>query len=589
MRTTGAVKIATVISAIGFVAVFGTHAPARGQAPGTAPVNWALHNLDLRNSRYALFDDINAGNVGSLVEKWRYDAPAADNVSRATPLAVDGVLYFNGGSKLFALDAATGKDLWVTRVEPPFPASGRGPAYGDGRIYAFGPTVLYAVDAKTGRIVESFGDKGRLNLPERALAAKYQHTDAVGYTIQAPPAYYNGTLYVGLALSEAHIPGGLMVALDGRTGAVKWVFNTVPQGPSDDGWEIAKDTWRGGQRVGGGVWTQPAIDPDLGLLYINGGNPSPDYDGSARKGENLFTNSIVALHLETGKLAWYYQTIHHEVWDFDLVTGPILFDVNVGGRTIKGVASGGKNCYLYAWHRDTGIPINPMVEMSVPTKTDVPGEEIWPTQPFPHTAKGVPMQPFCQTFPIIDDPELAKRARQIYHPYSVKEKYILSHGGSSFGSPSFSPLTGLLYITGKDAAVSFTVQPVGDSLRRGQGGNIGHDRVIAEGPFRAEQVGVPNRERVSAYHPASGELVWQADFPTPTAISSSGNLVTAGNVLFQGSESGQFYAFDARTGRQLWTFKAPRAIRASPLTYKANGRQYVSLVAGSTIVTLGLP
>src|SRR5688500_8396611 len=156
MRTTEVVKIATVIAALGSVAAFATRASVRGQAQGAVTSNWALHNIDLQNSRYAPFADINAGNVSTLVEKWRYDTPAADNVGRTTPLAVDGVLYFNGGSKLFALDAATGKELWVTQVDPPFPASGRGPAYGDGRIYAFGRTVLYAVDAKTGRVVESF-------------------------------------------------------------------------------------------------------------------------------------------------------------------------------------------------------------------------------------------------------------------------------------------------------------------------------------------------------------------------------------------------------------------------------------------------
>jgi glucose dehydrogenase len=589
MRPGRALGVAASIAGAAVLALAGTRAPLFGQAQNRPTVDWPLHNVDLRNSRFAPFDDINTGNVASLVEKWQYPTSAADNISRGTPLAVDGVLYFNSGSKLFAVDGATGKERWVTQIEPPFPASGRGPAYADGRIYAFGPTVLYAVDAKTGRPIESFGNKGRVLVANEALASKYPGTDAVGYSIQAPPAFYNGTLYVGLALSEAHIPGGLMVALDGKSGAVKWVFNTIPQRPSDDGWEIAKDTWRGGQRVGGGIWTQPAIDADLGLLYINVGNPSPDYDGSARKGQNLFTNSIVALQLETGKLAWYFQTIHHEVWDFDLVTGPILFDVNVGGRTIKGVASGSKNCYLYAWHRDTGKPINPIVEMAVPTTTDVPGEEIWPTQPFPYTAKGVPMQPFCQTFPIIADPELAKRARPIYHPYSIKEKYIVSHGGGSFGSPSFSPLTGLVYITGKDAAVSFTVRPVGDSLRRGQGANIGHDKAIAEGPFRADDVGVPNRERVSAFHLGSGELAWQADFPTASSIGSSGNLATAGNLVFQGSDTGQFYAFDAKSGRQLFTYKAPRAIRASPLTYRVNGKQYVTLVASNSIVTLGLP
>ena len=179
MRTTGALKIATVIAALGSVAVFATRASVRGQAPGAATSNWALHNVDLQNSRYAPFDDINAGNVGSLVEKWRYDAPAADNVGRITPLVVDGIMYFNGGSKLFALDAATGKELWVTQVDPPFPASGRGPAYGDGRIYAFGRTILYAVDAKTGRVVESFGNKGRLQRRRSsARRSKYPDKDA---------------------------------------------------------------------------------------------------------------------------------------------------------------------------------------------------------------------------------------------------------------------------------------------------------------------------------------------------------------------------------------------------------------------------
>jgi quinohemoprotein ethanol dehydrogenase len=219
----------------------------------------------------------------------------------------------------------------------------------------------------------------------------------------------------------------------------------------------------------------------------------------------------------------------------------------------------------------------------------VPGEEIWPTQPFPYPAKGVPMQPFCQTFPVISDPELARRARQIYHPYSIKEKYILSHGGSSFGSPAFSPLTNLVYITGKNAAVSFTVKPVGDTLRQGQGANIGHEGSIADGPYRGADVGVPNAETLTAYHPGTGELVWQAEFPTASSIGSSGNFVTAGNLVFQGSDTGQFYAFDARDGKQLFTYKAPRSIRTSPLTYKADGRQYVTVVAGNTVLAFGLP
>ena len=163
-----------------------------------------------------------------------------------------------------------------------------GPAYGDGRVYAFGAATMYATDGKTGEFVESFGDAGRLEIISEALQFQYPDAyppgfdaDSLGYQLTTPPVYFDNTLYAGVALSENHIPGGLVIAADATTGAIKWVFNTVPQGPRDDGWEIAKDTWGYGQKVGGGVWTPPAIDPDLGLLFVNAGNPSPDYDGSA--------------------------------------------------------------------------------------------------------------------------------------------------------------------------------------------------------------------------------------------------------------------------------------------------------------------
>lgn len=559
---------------------------ARAQGSGTT--DWSMHNVDLRNSRYSPLDEINTTNVGALTMKWSFDTGGAENIAQVTPLVVDGVMYFNAGSKLYAVNGTTGQQLWTRQVEPSFPGGGRGPTYADGRIYAFGRSIMYAVDAKTGALIESFGNKGRLQVADAAIQLKYPQHDATGYQMVAPPAYYNGTLYMGLALSEAHIPGGLVVAVDGRTGAVKWAFKTIPQGPQDDGWEIARDTWKGGARPGGGVWTQPAIDPELGLLYINAGNPSPDYDGSARKGINLFTNSILALQLQTGKLVWYYQGVHHDIWDWDMITGPVLFDLTSAGKTIKGVASGGKNCLMYMWNRETGQPLHSIVEMTVPTSTDVPGEEPWPTQPIPHTAKGVPMQPFCATYPIIADRELAKQARQMYFPYSTKEFYIVSHGGASFGSPSFSPRTGLLYVTGKNAAVSLKVKPVGDTLRQSPTG-VGHEGSIAEGPIRDVKVGVPNTETVTAYNPATGELVWQEEHRSQSSIGSAGNLATAGDLIFQGSDTGDFYAFDARSGKQLFKYTAKRGIRASPLTYQVNGRQYVSAVATNTVVTLGLP
>jgi quinoprotein glucose dehydrogenase len=563
-------------------------AAAMPQASPAGKGDWPMYNFDLHNSRFSPLDEINVSNVGKLTLKWSTEVMPKENIGQVTPLVIDGVMYFNPGSKLYAVDAATGKQLWTTQVEPPFTGIGRGPAYGDGRIYAYGRSIVYAVDAKTGAIIESFGNKGRLQVADAAIQFKQLKHDSTGYQVVTAPAYHNGTLYFGLALSEAHIPGGMVVAVDGKTGAVKWVFKTIPQGPQDEAWEITKDTWQGGARAGGGIWTSPAIDAELGLVYVNAGNPSPDYDGSARKGINLFTNAILALHMQTGKLAWYYQTIHHDIWDWDLVTGPILFDVNIGNRTVKGVASGGKNCLMYMWNRETGEPLHPMPEMTMPTATDVPGEEPWPTQPIPHTAKGVPMQPFCSTYPIIANPELAKQARQMYFPYSIKDFFIVSHGGSSFGSPAFSPRTGLLYVTGKNAAVALKVKPVGDTLRQSERG-VGHSDNIAEGPLRDEKVGVPNSETVTAYNPVTGDLVWQEEHPSRSSIGSAGAFATAGDLIFQGSDTGDFHAIDARSGKVLFKHTAPRGIRASPLTFLANGRQYVSVVATNTVLTFGLP
>ena len=565
------------------------HSPLpRVTADGQA--DWPLHNLDIKGSRYSALRDINTTNVDRLELAWSFEPGAGPGIAQATPLVVDGVMYLNAGSTLFAVNAVSGESIWTMTMDETLVARGRGPAYGDGRVYAFGAATMYATDGKTGELVESFGDAGRLEIISEAL--HFQYPDAyppgfdaasLGYQLTTPPVYFDNTLYAGVALSENHIPGGLVIAADATTGAIKWVFNTVPQGPRDDGWEIAKDTWGYGQKVGGGIWTPPAIDPDLGLLYVNAGNPSPDYDGSARLGMNLFTNATIALHLETGKLAWYYQTIHHDLWDWDHVTGPLLFDVTQDGRTVKGIAAAGKNCLMYIWDRATGEPINPMVETAVPTETDVPGDEVWPTQPIPYNARGVPMTPFCSTYPVIEDPALVERARPMYTPYLVNEMIIGTRGGSNWGGPSYSPRTGLLYVTGKNAAISFTVKPVGDSLEPNQryAGHFGN---------MAEQVdsGVTPTKTLTAYDPVSGELVWQQLLPTIRPTGTIGNLATAGDLVFQGSGAGGFHAFDARSGERLFLHETARPVSASPLTYQVNGKQYVSVVSIDTVLTFVL-
>ncbi len=580
------------VAVLAIVVATSTHGTrAQGQSRGAAAAkgDWPLHSLDIAGSRYADLTEINTANAGTLAVKWSFDS--GTSLGQLTPLVVNGVMYFNAGSKMFALNAATGERLWTTEINPPFTPTGRGPAYGDGRIYAYGQTTLYAVDAKTGKPVETFGTKGTLAVINKAMEFAYPgkfpldvDPVSIGYfSLTTPPTYHDGTLYIGFSHGDSHIIGGLLVAIDGTTGRIKWTFNPVPQLSEDSGWEIAKDTWKGGQRVGAGIWTPPAIDPELNLIYFNASNPSPDFDGSARIGENLFTNSTLAVHLVTGKLVWYYQTIHHDIWDWDHVSGPALFDVQVNGRTVKAIGAPGKTCYVYIWDRATGKPINPMVETPVPTYTDVPGDQVWPTQPIPYTSRGIPQTPFCAVYPIVSDPELAKRLKPLFHPYLVKEFVITSPGntgGANYGPPSFSPRTGLMYVTGKNDAWSIKVQPVGDTVRAGKPA-IGFSATIAE----RGKTGMTPTQAVAAYNPATGERIWYAEMPQST---SAGNFVTAGDLVFQGV-GGDMYAFDARTGAQLVKVPLGKGSRASGITYQANGRQYVAIAATTSIVALGLP
>ena len=558
---------------------------------GSRQMNWASHNLDLHNQRYAELDQINTATVGQLQRRWSFDVAPGINVSQVTPLVVDGLMYFHAGATVLAINAVTGDSVWTLEVDGLPGGTVRGPLYANGTIYTYHGDKLVAADAKSGELVEAFGDGGVLPIFGRALQTKYPDVyppgfdaSSLNYRINSSPAYYDNTLYVGSAISEGNIPGGLVVAADATTGEIKWVFNTIPQRPQDEGWELADPTWGDGKRVGAGIWTQPAIDVELGLLFFNAANPNPPYDGSARPGANLFTNSTIALDLETGALEWYYQTIHHDLWDWDHVTGPVLFDVTRNGETIKGVGAAGKNCLLYLWHRETGEPINPMVETLVPTETNVPGEVVYPTQPIPHNARGVPLTPFCATYLDLGDPELQVQARQMYTPYSTDEHYAVAHGGSSFGSPSFSPRTGLLYVTGKNAGVSLLVKPLGDSLKLGEGG--GHARNSDE---ISRIPSYPTTMTLTAYEPASGEYVWQQVLPALTFGASSGSLTTAGDLVFQGTEDGGFYAFHAQTGEQLFHYDAGRTLRSSPLTYEVNGTQYVAVIATNTVLAFALP
>ena len=310
-------------------------------------MNWPLHNLDLAGSRFSTLDQINTSNVKSLTPRWLFQHGVIDGVSnQTTPIIVDEVMYVTDSrGSVYAVNAVDGHLLWtydVTNLLGGGRAEGyvfrnRGVCYADGVVYVAGGSFLFALDAKTGKPLPGFGKNGQASVILDVLKTRYPDAKtaiSMGYWFTTAPQVYKGVLYIGSTRSESHIPGGHVFAVDAKTGKVLWHFNTVPQDEKDQGWEIAGPTWVGGERNGGGIWETPAIDPELGLLYVAVGNPFGD--SRKRAGKNLFTDSIIALALGTGKLAWYFQQTHHDIWDYDSGGPPILFDMQVRRETRQG-------------------------------------------------------------------------------------------------------------------------------------------------------------------------------------------------------------------------------------------------------------
>ena len=291
-------------------------------------VNWPLHNLDLAGTRYSTLDQINRSNVKTLTPRWLFQHGVIDGVSnQTTPIIVDGTMYVTDSrGSVYAVDAADGHLLWTYDVtallgggaRDGYVFRNRGVTYADGVVYTAGGSFIFALDAKSGKPIPTFGKNGQASVILDVLNQRYAEVKSaisMGYWFTTAPQYYNGVLYIGSTRSESHIPGGHVLAVDAKTGKVIWHFNTIPQDEKDQGWEIAGPTWVGGERNGGGIWETAAIDPELGMMYVAVGNPFGD--STKRAGMNLFTDSIIALKLDTGRLMWHFQQTHHDVWDYD--------------------------------------------------------------------------------------------------------------------------------------------------------------------------------------------------------------------------------------------------------------------------------
>ena len=433
-------------------------ASAYGQTVGTDKGQWGSYGGDLKNYHYSPADQINASNFNNLEVAWRFKT---DNLGsrpeytlEGTPLMINGVVYTTAGTRrsVIALDAATGELIWVHSMregeraaESPRQLSGRGVAYwSDGRgderiVYITTGYRLVCLDAKTGSPIKSFGQDGVVDMKTFAVHGTGQPIDLVSGEIglHSPPAVTkSGVILVGSAMREGGTPKthdntkGMVLAFDVRTGKKLWQFNTIPR-PG----EFGNETWLDNSwAVNGntGVWTEVAVDEDLGLAYLPVETPTSDFYGGHRPGNNLFADSIVCVDLKTGVRKWHFQLVHHSLWNMDIAAAPVLADITVNGKNIKAVAVTSKQAFLYVFDRVTGEPVWPIEERPV-EKGDVPGEWYSPTQPFPTKPPAYDVQGV--TLDNLDDftPEIHAEAVAIASHY---------HLGPIFTPPVISKIEG---------------------------------------------------------------------------------------------------------------------------------------------------
>ena len=408
--------------------------PAAAQH-GAPDGEWPSYGGDLGHTRYAALDQIDAGNFNDLELAWRFSTenlgPRPEFIFQSTPLMVDGVLYTTAGTRraAVALDAETGEMLWIHRLNEgdrgasaPRRLSGRGLTYWndgqDGVVFYVTPGYrLIALNAVTGRRIPDFGDGGMVDL-KQGLDQDLAPDAEIG--LHAAPLISNGVIVIGaahlagVAPATKEKPKGYVRGYDARSGDRKWIFHTIPAADEfgNDSW--LNDSWRYTGNTG--VWGQMTIDEELGLVYLPVEMPTGDLYGGHRLGDNLFADSIVAVEIATGNRVWHYQTVHHDVWDFDLPSAPILVNITVDGREIKALAQPSKQGFLFVLDRSNGEPVWPIEERPVP-QSDVPGEVTSATQPFPTKPPPFERQGVTADDLIDFTPELRSRAEELAARY----------------------------------------------------------------------------------------------------------------------------------------------------------------------------
>ncbi|MBI1792352.1 MAG: pyrroloquinoline quinone-dependent dehydrogenase [Acidobacteria bacterium] len=580
---------------------------------------WPHYGGDPGGMKYSPLEQIDRSNVARLKVAWSYrTGDVSDGKTlpvrsafETTPLVVDGVMYFTTPfNRLIALDAETGKELWtfdpkIDRERPYNLFISRGAAYwsdGQERRLFLGTLSgrLFAIQAATGKPIDSFGQGGSIDL-RQGVADRFP---GKGYGMTSPPAIYKDLVICGAltADGEPRGPAGDVRAFHARTGKLVWQFHTVPREGEfgNDTW--AKDSWR--DRAAANAWSILSVDTARGIVFLPLTSPATDMYGGDRKGANLFGDSLVALEAATGKRLWHFQTVHHNIWDYDIPAQPNLVQARRDGKLVDAVAQVTKTGYVFLFDRVSGRPLFDIEERPVPA-SEVPGEQAWPTQPRP-----VKPPPFArQNFRAEELTNVTPESRaycakliegavfgDLYTPIGLKPTVLFpgTNGGANWGGGSFDPGTQTLYVNSMDAGMVFRM------VKRPEGSQI---------PYRTQGLGSPNSRfwdpklnpcqqppwgHLTAIDLTTGEFRWRSVLGVvdeliakgipPTGTSNiGGSVVTAGGLVFIGATNdARFRAFDKESGKELWVAKLPASAHATPMTYrgKRSGKQFVAIAAG---------
>ena len=619
-------------------------APLAFASVSASAQDWPSYGGDNGSSKYSPLDQINAQNVDDLVTAWSWDSVdnatvianlAAGNNSavpaayKATPIVVDGVMYVSTSfGRIVALNATSGNRLWSydTRAwETGRPVNlgynTRGVAYwSQGAkkrlFFATYDAYLYSVNAETGQLDRSFGSEGRIDLTQ-GLGREINRRE---YGVMSPPLVTNNKVIVNSSISDGpssiEMPPGNVRAFNPETGAVEWMFLTIPQAG-----EFGNDTWQDGSWEYTGntnSWTIMSSDDELGIVYIPIGTPTNDWYGGKRLGDNLFAESLVAVRVTTGERIWHFQMVHHGLWDYDLPAAPTLVDINVNGRAIKAVAQISKQGFTYVFDRITGEPVWPIEERPV-GQSSVPGEVAAMTQPFP--TKPAPFEPQGISDETLIDftPELRNEALQIIEQFDYGPLFTPPSlrgtiqfpgwaGGGEWHGAAFDPETGLYYIP---SASSPIVVQLREALRgREELAYVRGGAQTVGGP-QGLPLTKPPYSRITALDLNTGEHEWMVPHgegqrqeiialgildPGPVGSQSRTGPLLTRTLLFLAQRDGErdlLRAFDKATGDIVHEIALPLPPAGTPMTYMANGKQYISIAVGggadSKLVTLSLP